>query len=111
MNSNQLPVKATNDVNIYLSGARNMAEAIRDSQKDPFNSAFQVPQQSSIAMRMKQNKDALYQQQSTALSESPLQFQTQVESSRQQMINNMSNRVVGNGLQSTASAQKSREIN
>lgn len=53
MNSNQLPVKATNDVNIYLSGARNMAEAIRDSQKDPFNSAFQVPQQSSIAMRMK----------------------------------------------------------
>ena len=51
--------------NMYLSGAKNMAEALRQSQsKEGINNQQneyqrQHPSQMSIAMRMKQNRDAL----------------------------------------------------
>ena len=89
-----------------------MAEAMRASNTDPFNSAIEVGNKStSIALRMKQNKEAMsthYSQQNH--HESPLQFQPHVESQRVQMINNMKNRQVGHGLQS-ASSHQSREVN
>ncbi len=91
-----------------------MAEALRDSAQDPFNNAFGVSNQGSIAMRMRQNKEAMNLLHSSQQhsQQQPSPFQPKVESQRVQMINNMGSgaKQVGHGLQS-ASSHKSREIN
>lgn len=72
-----MATKANDDMNVYLSGAKNMAEAIRQSHQDPFSSAFQMnsSHQGSIAMRMKQNRDAIAGVNQQQVQETPIQFQ------------------------------------
>jgi hypothetical protein len=100
---------------MYLNGGKNIAEAIRYSHNDP---NIAQPSRMSIAMRMKQNRDALMgNSNQDAMSEkskySSIQNQKDSDYShdhispksgdRIKMINNMNNKnaQVGQGIQST----------